>query len=86
MGCGCPVIASDLPAIHDSITHKENGFLVHSGNPKALAKTIITALDDPELRVRLAREGRKRAIGRFHWEVVAEKYAIVYNQLSNYYF
>jgi glycosyltransferase involved in cell wall biosynthesis len=81
MGCGCPVIAGDLPAIHDSITHEENGLLVPSGNPEILAKTILRALNDPDLCLRLALDARKRAMEKFDWEVVAEKYTELYDRL-----
>jgi len=75
MGCECPVIAGDLPAIHDIITHEENGLIFPSGNAQALADTIIRALNDPDLCLRLAGEGRKRVVQKFDWEIVAEKYA-----------
>jgi glycosyltransferase involved in cell wall biosynthesis len=81
MGCGCPVIAGDLPAIHDTITHGENGLLVQSGNAEALADTIIRALNDWDLCLRLAREARRRVVERFDWEVIAEKYAGLYEKV-----
>ncbi len=83
MGCGCPVIAGDIPAIHDSITHEENGLHVPPGNPELLADTILRALNDPDLCFRLAIEARKRVVEQFDWEIVAEKYAGLYDKLSN---
>jgi len=81
MGCECPVIAGDLPAIHDIITHEENGLIFPSGNAQVLADAIIKLLDEPELRARLAGEGRKSVVQKFDWEIVAGKYAEVYNML-----
>ncbi|GAB6270443.1 MAG: hypothetical protein STSR0003_02830 [Smithella sp.] len=81
MGCECPVIAGDLPAIHDIITHEENGLIFPSGNAQVLADAIIKLLDEPELRARLAGEGRKRGVQKFDWEIIAGKYAEVYNML-----
>ena len=81
MGCGCPVIAGDLPAIHDSITHGENGLLVPPGNPELLAETILKALSDSDLRYRLAGEAHKRVVEQFDWEIIAEKYAKLYETL-----
>jgi glycosyltransferase involved in cell wall biosynthesis len=82
MGCGCPVIAGNLPAIHDSITHEESGLLVPPGNPEVLADTVLRALNDQDLCFRLAREARKRVMERFDWEAVAEKYAGLYDKLG----
>jgi len=81
MGCECPVIAGDLPAIHDIIAHEENGLIFPSGNTQALADAIIKLLDDPELRARLAGEGRKSVVQKFDWEAIAGKYAGVYGKL-----
>jgi len=81
MGCECPVIVGDLPAIHDIVYHEENGFLVSSGNAGLLAEAIIELLDDSDLRFRLARNGRKRVMEKFDWDVIAEKYAVLYDKL-----
>lgn len=81
MGCGCPVIAGDLPAIHDSVAHGETGLLAPPGNPNGLAETILRALNDSDLCSRLAREARKKAVEQFDWEVIAEKYSGLYDRL-----
>ena len=81
MGCECPIIAGDLPAIHDIITHEENGLIFPSGNAEALSDAIIKLLDDPELRARLAEEGRKSVVQKFDWKAIAERYVSVYQKL-----
>ena len=40
MGCGCPVVASDLPAVRDVINNGNNGILVEPNNSRILAVTI----------------------------------------------
>jgi phosphatidyl-myo-inositol dimannoside synthase len=47
MGCGCAVIASDLPAVRDVIQNGETGILVPPGDSRALAAAIRDALEDP---------------------------------------
>lgn len=81
MGCECPVIAGDLPAIHDSITHEENGLLFPSGDPESLADAIVRAIGDEGLRRRLSCEGRRRAIELFDWDIISKKYAGLYNRM-----
>jgi len=83
MGCGCPVIAGDLPALHDTVIHEENGLLFESGNSQALADAIIRMLADPDLCFRLAGEGRKRVVQKFDWEIVAGKYAGEYKKIRS---
>ena len=82
MGCACPVIAGDLPAMNDTIKNGENGLLFPSGNTQALADAIIKLLDDPVLRARLAGEGRKSVVQKFDWEVIAGKYAQIFERLN----
>lgn len=81
LGCECPVIAGDLPAIHDSISHNESGLLFSDGSPESLADAMIRALDDQDLRCRLGKEGRRRVVKQFDWKIVAEKYAGLYYKM-----
>ena len=81
MGCCCPVIAGDLPAIHDTVVHEENGLIFPSGNAQVLADSILKLLDDPEFRARLAGEGRKSVVQNFDWEIIAGKYSHIYQEL-----
>jgi glycosyltransferase involved in cell wall biosynthesis len=81
MGCECPIIAGDLPAIHDIVIHEENGLIVESGNIRALADAIIQTLDDKDLRLKLAEKARMQVMERFDWEVIAGKYGKIYQAL-----
>ena len=81
MGCCCPVIAGDLPAIQDTVVHEENGLIFPSGNAQVLADSILKLLDDPEFRARLAGEGRKSVVQNFDWEIIAGKYGKIYQAL-----
>lgn len=78
MGCKCPVIAGDLPAIHDSIVHEKSGLLVDPGNAEALAGTVLRALHDKDLCLRMAERARKYATEHYDWEIITEKYKDVY--------
>jgi len=73
-GCGCPVIAGDVPAVHDAIVHGESGLLVPPGDAQALAAAIRRLLDDHKLRERLARNARQHCMAAFDWESVAARY------------
>ncbi len=50
MACGCFPIAGDIESIREWITHGENGLLVDPGDPDALAKAILEAIEHPKLR------------------------------------
>ncbi|MDI6691017.1 MAG: glycosyltransferase [Candidatus Bathyarchaeota archaeon] len=48
---GVPCVAYDVAGLSDSIEHGETGFLVESGDAKALAEGIVKLLRDEELRL-----------------------------------
>lgn len=62
MACGIPVISTDCPSgPNEIIKNGENGILIPVGDEKALAEAIIKILDDPFLKDKFSREGKKRA-------------------------
>jgi glycosyltransferase involved in cell wall biosynthesis len=77
MGCGCPVIASDLPAIRQSIEPGVTGILAPPGDPEALANALRQCLDDVGLRSRLATSALDSVRKQFDWPSIAAKYAQV---------
>jgi glycosyltransferase involved in cell wall biosynthesis len=74
LGCECPVIATDLPAIRDIIADGETGLIVPQKDEQAIADKIIYLLDHPEEGKRLARNGRQFVLEHYDWAVIAERY------------
>ncbi|MEZ2418670.1 glycosyltransferase [Luteibacter sp. RCC_6_2] len=72
LGCGCPVVASDLPAVRDVLTDMPGVFPVKVADSKALVEGVLAALDSSAAKVI---EGRQRLVDRFDWEAVAKRYA-----------
>src|SRR5699024_9353577 len=59
IGCGCPVVVSDLPAVRDVI--EEPPMLVLPANSSALAERVVEMLQMPaEERQRMAGHARQR--------------------------
>lgn len=75
LGCGCPVIASDLPAVRDVLRDGESGRLVPPGDVQALVTAIGDLLDDHQQRHTLATRGQQYCREHFDWTCVAERYA-----------
>lgn len=82
MGCGCPVIASDLPAVRDVILHGETGLLAAPAQSSSLADTICKALTDPNLLKNLSDHGREWARCHFDWHEIGKKYKRLLNRLA----
>jgi glycosyltransferase involved in cell wall biosynthesis len=74
MGCGCPVIASDLPAVRDTVKHGKTGWSVTPGDSIVLADRIITALENPDQLRNMADPARNRVVELFDWQIVAKNY------------
>lgn len=74
MGCGCPVIASELPAVLDVIQPGKTGTLVPSAQADALAAQINALLSDAEKRAKLASAARADVLIRFDWSIIAARY------------
>jgi glycosyltransferase involved in cell wall biosynthesis len=74
MGCGCPVIASELPAVRASIDPGTTGILVPPGDADALEREVLRVLRDAPLRERLSSAALDSARRRFDWPVIAKRY------------
>ena len=72
MAAGTPVVAGDIEGYSSVITQGENGLLTTPKDDEALAGAIDTLLRDPDLRIRLADEGRRTA-ETYRWERVAAR-------------
>jgi len=72
MACGCAVAATDCGGIREFAVDGINALLSAPGDADALARNIISLLDDNQLRVRLATAGHQ-SIREFTWETAASK-------------
>lgn len=59
------VVATPVGTIADAIEHQRTGLLVPPGDAAALAAALAALLDDPGLRLRLARAARERHLTGF---------------------
>ena len=82
MACECPVVASDLPAVHDIVQDGVSGLLARPGDPAQLAEKILGVLADPALASRLGTAGRRVVLERFDWASVAQGYERLLTQLA----
>ncbi len=81
LGCGCAVVASDLPAVRDTIQDGRTGLMAAPADGADLANKIATLLDDDELRDRLAEAGRRHALDHFTWRAVGSCYAAILDEM-----
>lgn len=77
MGCGCPVVASDIPAVRETIEPGVTGILTPPADSLALADAILRCLADDALRCNLAESALKKVRSRFDWPIIADQYSEV---------
>jgi glycosyltransferase involved in cell wall biosynthesis len=75
------VVATDVPGCREAVEHDINGLLVEPKNPQALADALSRVLTDDQLRLRLAKEGRRRAEFEFSSATVNTQTLAVYQQV-----
>jgi glycosyltransferase involved in cell wall biosynthesis len=82
IGCGCPVIVSDLPAVADVI--EDASLRVRPADRGALASTIIAQMncDANDLRSKADRR-RQHVLKHFDWSVRAQAYARLLSEMRH---
>ena len=75
------VVACDAGGVSEAITDGETGLLVQPEDSKALREAIMTLMDDPELRSRLAGAGRERMQKEFSIATMADRHITLYKSV-----
>jgi glycosyltransferase involved in cell wall biosynthesis len=73
MATSLPVVATRVGGLPEIVVDGVTGLLVPAGDALALAAAIERLLADPELAGRMGAAGRRRAVERYSWDVVAEQ-------------
>jgi glycosyltransferase involved in cell wall biosynthesis len=81
IGCGCPVIASDLPAVRDVISASDVGMLVPPSDPIALARATIAAIENPAESLQRASKAIEYIRGRFDWTTSSSRFSSCYRRI-----
>ncbi len=81
MSASRPVIATDIDGIKEIITDRENGILVPTADPNALAESIKLLLSDKSLAGRLAASGKETIIKNFASEKMVKGVTDIYCEL-----
>jgi len=82
MASGRPVCASRVGGLQGIVRHEETGFLYDPEDSAVLAGFLGRLLDDPALRARMGRAGRRRAEIEYDWGgIVATHYPPLLEQV-----
>lgn len=82
MGCGKPVVSTDLPSGVPWVNrHGESGLVVPPGDAAALRDAIVSLASDEGLRGRLAQGARRRVAREFTAGRMAERTVALYHEV-----
>lgn len=80
--CGCALIATDVPGCREVIEHEVDGLRVPTKDGPALADAIERLVLDRELRIRLGKAAREKAVAQFDDQLVVARTIEVYRDVA----
>jgi phosphatidylinositol alpha-mannosyltransferase len=80
MAAGLPIVASNIVGYASVLTHGEEGLLALPQDSEGLADALTTLIDDPALRDKMARKGKRRAQS-YSWARVSQQVLSYYERL-----
>lgn len=81
MGCKCPVIVGDVPAVRDLVVDGENGLVCDPTSTPDLCAKIIALHENQELRTHIVENAHKLVIQEYSWEASARRYIDIFKEL-----
>ena len=75
------VVATNVPGCREAVEDGRNGLLVEPKNVGALTAALICLLEDDQLRLKMAAEGRNRAENEFSSATINKQTIAVYQQV-----
>ncbi len=78
---GCPVVASDVGGLPESVIHQRTGLLAQVGDSVDLANQLAVVLDQPALAARLGEAARRHVIERHSARGVAKQSIDLYKRV-----
>jgi glycosyltransferase involved in cell wall biosynthesis len=74
LGCSCPVIVGDVPAVKDVIENEKTGLIVDVRDANSFIDAVERMLSDQNWAGKTASNGNEYVLQHFDWEIVASKY------------
>jgi glycosyltransferase involved in cell wall biosynthesis len=82
MLAGLPTVATDVGSVRELVRDGETGILVAPGDPVALRVAIKSLIEDDQLRRRMGRAGRQRALEGFTVVRMAQAYDALFREVT----
>lgn len=83
MGCGLPVVATDVGGAREVIENGSNGFIIEPDDPEAIAREALRLAGDEKLRRKIAERGMMSVRDRFSAETMVDRHIKLYSDWMN---
>ena len=80
MASGLPIVASKVQGIEDLVETERNGYLFTPMDWRALARHLVTVLNDGQRRIAMGQESIK-LVQKYDWENIAKAYLEIYRDV-----
>ena len=77
-----PVIASDIPAIRETVTNNFNGILCHADRPDQFISAMEYMTEHPMETEQMGRNGREKVLKQFTWNQIAARTIQAYYKIA----
>lgn len=75
-------LVSGIEGLKDAVKHKKNGLVLPSLDAEKYLKTVELLMENPALRIRLAKEARVFVRKHFDWQIIIQKYLIEFKKID----
>jgi glycosyltransferase involved in cell wall biosynthesis len=82
LACGAPLLSTAVGGVPELITDGTHGSLIPAGDQSKLTKAIVSLIEQPELRARLATNGRRHVQANFAVEKFMTRLETIYAETS----
>lgn len=81
MGCGLPVVVTDVGGNREMVAQGINGYRVPVGDREALAASVVALLQNPSLRLRMGQDNIDTVRRKYSMDQMIDAHVVYYNHL-----
>jgi len=82
MGCGLPIVTTNVPGNQEIVREDENGYLIDVGDTEKLAQDLARLINDETLRKSMGVRSRQ-FLQAYEWREIIKRYEIILKEIIN---
>lgn len=83
MATGLPVVAMEVEGVNELLGDAGREQVVPQGDNRSMLERVVALMRDPSETRRLGNQNRARAVEKFGWHAVVDRYSQLYESLAN---